>query len=119
MQALAQAILNNVNVYIITSDLHAGSYSSHTDLQYIYNYLLQLTHDKTKLNTFLHLATVSYTNAQKDNIGSHNKFWMVDNKIFYVGSHNIYPSSLQQFGVIIDSKAAAAQINKTLWNPLW
>ncbi|WP_375359508.1 hypothetical protein [Candidatus Tisiphia endosymbiont of Neophilaenus lineatus] len=29
------------------------------------------------------------------NARSHNKFWIVDDKVFYFGSHNFYPTSLQ------------------------
>lgn len=44
---------------------------------------------------------------------------MVDDKIFYLGSHNFYPSSLQQFGIIIDSSEAVKSLIESYWNPMW
>lgn len=129
MQALASAIMRGVDVYIVTSNFYpnSSSYSPHYHLHDIYNYLLTLlknagidpTTAQAQLNTYLHLGYISYANGVQVHARSHNKFWMVDDKVFYVGSHNIYPSSLQQFGVIIDSPIAANYINSTLWQPLW
>jgi hypothetical protein len=52
-------------------------------------------------------------------IGNHAKFWMIDDRAFYIGSDNIYPVDLQEFGYIVDSKAAAADIHREYWDPLW
>jgi phosphatidylserine/phosphatidylglycerophosphate/cardiolipin synthase-like enzyme len=52
-------------------------------------------------------------------IGNHSKFWMIDDRAFYIGSDNIYPVDLQEFGYIVDSKAAAADVHKEYWRPLW
>ncbi|WP_100623442.1 hypothetical protein [Candidatus Coxiella mudrowiae] len=42
-------------------------------------------------------------------ISNHAKVWIIDNKVFYVGFHNLYPSNLQEFGVIIGNQAALTQ----------
>jgi phosphatidylserine/phosphatidylglycerophosphate/cardiolipin synthase-like enzyme len=55
----------------------------------------------------------------KQPIGDHSKFWMVDDRYFYLGSDNLYPVDLQEFGYIVDDRAAAATLLKDYWNPLW
>jgi phosphatidylserine/phosphatidylglycerophosphate/cardiolipin synthase-like enzyme len=52
-------------------------------------------------------------------IGNHGKFWMVDNRYFYIGSDNLYPVDLQEFGYIVDSVPAAIDIRREYWDPLW
>ena len=52
-------------------------------------------------------------------IGNHGKFWMVDDRYFYLGSDNLYPVDLQEFGYILDDAAAASQLKRDYWNPLW
>ena len=52
-------------------------------------------------------------------IGNHGKFWMVDDRYFYVGSDNLYPVDLQEFGYIVDDRVAAAELRKKYWDPLW
>lgn len=52
-------------------------------------------------------------------IANHAKFWMVDGRVFYVGSDNMYPVNLQEFGYIIDDPKAAQDIVAAWWQPLW
>ena len=52
-------------------------------------------------------------------IGNHAKFWMVDDRVFYIGSDNLYPVDLQEFGFIVDSRAAAADLRRRYWDPMW
>jgi phosphatidylserine/phosphatidylglycerophosphate/cardiolipin synthase-like enzyme len=52
-------------------------------------------------------------------IGNHGKFWMVDDRYFYVGSDNLYPVDLQEFGYIVDDRVAAAELRRNYWDPLW
>jgi len=52
-------------------------------------------------------------------IGNHGKFWMVDDRYFYLGSDNLYPVDLQEFGYIVDDRAAAAELRRNYWDPLW
>ncbi len=70
-----------------------------------------------------HLAPFRFSSdAQwpgKAPIGDHSKFWMVDDRYFYLGSDNLYPVDLQEFGYIVDDAAAAADIRRDYWNPLW
>lgn len=52
-------------------------------------------------------------------IANHSKLWMVDDRIFYIGSDNMYPVNLQEFGYIVDDKRAAQQLIDSYWTPLW
>jgi len=52
-------------------------------------------------------------------IANHAKFWMVDDRTFYVGSDNMYPVNLQEFGYVVDDRKAAAELKASYWDPLW
>src|SRR5262249_56326840 len=44
---------------------------------------------------------------------THAKFWMVDSRIFYIGSDNMYPVNLPEFRYNVAHAPAAAPINPT------
>ena len=71
----------------------------------------------------LHVASVgqvgSHTWADRMPIANHAKTMMVDDAAFYVGSHNMYPANLQEFGFIVEDQGAARQYLENYWNPLW
>jgi len=50
---------------------------------------------------------------------NHSKFWMIDDRAFYIGSDNLYPVDLQEFGYIVDDRKAAAELLEAYWNPVW
>ena len=52
-------------------------------------------------------------------IANHAKFWMVDERAFYIGSDNMYPVNLQEFGYIVDDTKAAREVIDAYWTPLW
>jgi phosphatidylserine/phosphatidylglycerophosphate/cardiolipin synthase-like enzyme len=52
-------------------------------------------------------------------IANHSKFWMIDDRAFYIGSDNMYPVNLQEFGYIVDDRKVAADVLDAYWNPLW
>jgi phosphatidylserine/phosphatidylglycerophosphate/cardiolipin synthase-like enzyme len=52
-------------------------------------------------------------------IANHSKLWMVDDRIFYIGSDNMYPVNLQEFGYIVDDRKAVDTLIESYWNPLW
>ncbi|RYZ54896.1 MAG: hypothetical protein EOP07_15180, partial [Proteobacteria bacterium] len=54
-----------------------------------------------------------------DPIGNHTKFVMIDDDAFYIGSHNLYPANLQEFGTIIADPAATDQLKAEYWDRLW
>jgi len=49
----------------------------------------------------------------------HAKFWMVDGRVFYIGSDNMYPVNLQEFGYIVDDRKAAQELIDAYWTPVW
>ncbi len=52
-------------------------------------------------------------------IGTHAKLLIVDESAFYIGSHNLYPSNLQEFGVIVTDPEATSQLIASFWNNVW
>jgi len=68
-------------------------------------------------------------------MANHSKMYMVDDHVFYIGSHNMYPitltsvdpkkwweltqGSLQEFGYVVDDSRASAELLKTYWEPIW
>ncbi|MBS0539030.1 MAG: hypothetical protein JSR47_09770 [Proteobacteria bacterium] len=50
---------------------------------------------------------------------THAKLWMIDDRSFYIGSDNMYPVNLQEFGYIVDDRKAAGELLETYWKPLW
>ncbi|WP_432143728.1 phospholipase D-like domain-containing protein [Streptomyces sp. bgisy084] len=49
----------------------------------------------------------------------HHKLVSVDDSAFYIGSKNLYPAWLQDFGYIVESPAAAKQLKTELLDPEW
>ena len=47
------------------------------------------------------------------------KFWMVDDCVFHVGSDNLYPHNLQEFGYVVESADLARVALAQYWNPMW
>jgi phosphatidylserine/phosphatidylglycerophosphate/cardiolipin synthase-like enzyme len=52
-------------------------------------------------------------------IGNHAKTIAVDNSAFYIGSKNLYPATLQDFGYIVEDAAAAEQYRYFYQQPMW
>lgn len=52
-------------------------------------------------------------------IANHGKPWMVDDRVLYVGSDNLYPHSLQEFGYLVESPEIVQQFVRDYWEPLW
>jgi phosphatidylserine/phosphatidylglycerophosphate/cardiolipin synthase-like enzyme len=52
-------------------------------------------------------------------IANHAKFWMVDGQAFYIGSDNMYPVNLQEFGYVVDDARAVQELTDAYWTPLW
>lgn len=140
IDSLAFAISNNVKVSLVTANYlginPAAGYTSFVDAdsfyQVLYNALVGRGYSssdaKSLLKNNFEYKYIAYdkgnTNVDGLDIGNHQKFWMVDDDLFYIGSHNIYPSEHQEFGVIRGCKSgsqcsSAAKILKDVWNPMW
>ncbi len=50
---------------------------------------------------------------------NHAKSFIVDERAFYIGSQNLYPAELAEFGYLIDDEDAAAELLGSYWDPLW
>ncbi|MEV7602138.1 phospholipase D-like domain-containing protein [Kitasatospora sp. NPDC089797] len=49
----------------------------------------------------------------------HHKLVSVDGSAFFVGSKNLYPAWLQDFGYVVEDRAAAGQLDAQLLAPQW
>ncbi|MFF4294431.1 phospholipase D-like domain-containing protein [Streptomyces vinaceus] len=135
--ALAARMAAGVKVRIVVSDpanrgaVGSGGYSQIKSLSEISDTLRDrlalLTGDqgraKAAMCSNLQLATFrsSQSPAWADGhpYAQHHKVVSVDDSAFYIGSKNLYPAWLQDFGYVVESPAAAAQLNAQLLAPQW
>lgn len=137
--AIAEKIKQQVPVTIVVStprdDGDTGGYSVMQNLRSIPSRVLDhmcLAQDeqcvaasKKILCKFLKVASVRITNAMtkwmntKYSFVLHTKTVLVDDAAFYIGSRNLYPSPLQQFGYITENPRAARHYNETFFQNLW
>ena len=136
LDALAGLLAKEGDVYIIVSNHGAagpiGTYSMMVPIGAVATKIRNKLREHTKLDDaaltdllcrHLHLAPLrlgpdAAWPGDKP-IGTHAKFWMTDDRVVYVGSENLYPSELQEFGYIIEDKAATAQALREIWEPAW
>ncbi|MCB5165752.1 phospholipase D-like domain-containing protein [Streptomyces bambusae] len=136
---LAAKLAAGVKVRIVVSDPanrgavgSAGGYSQMKSMAEISDTLrdrlARLTGDTGKARaamcTNLQLApfrAAAGTNTWADGspYAQHHKLISVDGSAFYIGSKNLYPAWLQDFGYIVESPAAAAQLDAELLAPQW
>ncbi|MFD8413645.1 phospholipase D-like domain-containing protein [Streptomyces sp. NPDC059650] len=135
--ALAAKMAAGVKVRIVVSDpenrgaVGSGGYSQIKSLSEISDTLRDrlalLTGDQGKARAAmcsnLQLATFRSAQSAKWADGrpyaQHHKLVSVDGSAFYIGSKNLYPAWLQDFGYIVESPAAAGQLNDGLLAPQW
>lgn len=146
LQALAEAVARNVTLYIVISDLGTdGGYNGigvKGTADKLYNVignvtgfsgekLIETCKAKVKIAPlrFYPLKKCPdsnpdcwkwYKNGKKVSPANHAKIYIIDDKLFYVGSDNAYPiynanqsPGLQEFGFIISNESE----NK-LWSPI-
>ncbi|WP_406345780.1 phospholipase D-like domain-containing protein [Streptomyces sp. NBC_00648] len=135
--ALAAKMAAGVKVRIVVSDpanrgaVGSGGYSQIKSLSEVSDTLRDrlalLTGDKgaarAKMCSSLQLATFRSSDSPKWADGhpyaQHHKLVSVDDSAFYIGSKNLYPSWLQDFGYVVESPEAAAQLKAKLLAPQW
>ncbi|MFF4182733.1 phospholipase D-like domain-containing protein [Streptomyces sp. NPDC001691] len=135
--ALAAKLAAGVKVRIVVSDpanrgaVGSGGYSQIKSLSEISDTLRErlalLTGDRAAARTAmcsnLQLATFRGSANPKWADGhpyaQHHKLISVDDSAFYIGSKNLYPSWLQDFGYVVESPAAAKQLDAQLLAPQW
>lgn len=146
MRRLAQFIVkrNGRLMIVISTPLSKADddeYSHDIDLKTLFKELhdyctavLPVTPDlemarRLKERVFLATIRCNDTDSKWPNgklFANHAKFWMIDERVFYVGSHNWYPlmntpvlkGSLQEYGLIIDDAATAQTMLDRYWRPL-
>ncbi len=146
MEAIARAILRGVNVKIVisndfgkasaTRDPHSSSSDPyHTSTQEgtylkILEYLYLLVDDsfsKQQVHQLIsekfELAVLRFGPSDKWpndwEFANHAKFFMIDEKVFYIGSENLYPANLIEYGVFIDESYAVTYVKTRYWQQLW
>ncbi|HYC64206.1 MAG TPA: hypothetical protein VEC14_05695 [Reyranellaceae bacterium] len=71
----------------------------------------------------IHLAPLRFGPDDKwpggATLALHAKFFMVDDRAFYIGSDNMYPVNLQEFGYMVDDARASRELLDAWWNPMW
>ncbi len=50
---------------------------------------------------------------------NHAKVYIIDDAVAYVGSDNLYPCSLQEFGMLIEDDDAVHGLLDAYWTKLW
>jgi phosphatidylserine/phosphatidylglycerophosphate/cardiolipin synthase-like enzyme len=138
IERLAAAIGRGVDVYLVTSNVDGGLFTTSYSHGWSEAETAQQMADimKARKDLFppdtdivallcekLHVAGLRLADADRWADGkvfsNHAKFLMVDAKAFYVGSQNLYVSDLAEFGYIVDSEKAAQEAHDTFWAPLW
>ena len=71
----------------------------------------------------LHLAPMRFgpdaTWPEGKLIGVHTKLWIVDDRAFHIGSENLYPVALQEFGYIVEDRQAVHDVVERYWDKAW
>jgi hypothetical protein len=139
---IAAALGRGVEVYIVLSNLKASTGGlSATEAQYANGWSLEDVGGQIRkymeshagyprgadltalLCTKLHLAPLRYgrDEAWPDGVpfANHDKTISVDEQAFYIGSQNMYPVNLQEFGYIVDDSRATATYLNRHWAALW
>ena len=52
-------------------------------------------------------------------IGNHAKVISVDNEAFYIGSKNLYPATLQDYGFIVEDRVSALELKSEYQDTIW
>ncbi|MEU8591232.1 phospholipase D-like domain-containing protein [Streptomyces sp. NPDC048664] len=135
--ALAAKMAAGVKVRIVVSDpanrgaVGSGGYSQIKSLAEVSDVLrarlTRITGSRASADAAmcgtLQLASArvadSATWADGKPYAQHHKLVSVDGSAFYLGSKNLYPAWLQDFGYIVESPKAASQLDAELLTPQW
>jgi phosphatidylserine/phosphatidylglycerophosphate/cardiolipin synthase-like enzyme len=131
---IAQAVLRQVDVYILTSrapsDRLAALKEAYTAgvtpdglLQYIFQYMKDHPKDFPQPSRFLpqlsrHLHVLTTANELGE-LRNHSKIVISDTDAAYVGSSNLYDAGLAEFGVILCDNRAVRNLLERYYFPLW
>ena len=136
MRRMLDLLAKGGDVFLVLSNEGAkspvGGYSNGIPIERVADYfraLMRRYHEMKEdelaalLCAHLHLAPLRFgpdaSWPQDRAIGVHAKFWMVDDRLFYIGSENLYPVDLQEFGYELEDPTAAAEMRRDYWDRLW
>jgi phosphatidylserine/phosphatidylglycerophosphate/cardiolipin synthase-like enzyme len=117
--------LDDPNTDISNADAshNGGPYGYGWTLKAVLTQFSQMANWKPEFKEQLQLAYIGVDghDAWPDgaNIGTHYKFWAVDDQAFYIGSQNMYVCNLAEFGVIVDNKEQTEMMISSYYEPLW
>ena len=143
LDGLSRALARGVDVYLVLSNAnstagglgsasggYSNGYTPEDTAQHIADYaeghasyFATGTDVRALLCAHLHVAPLrpssddSWPDATP--FAQHGKTIAVDELAFYVGSHNLYPANLAEYGFIVDDSAATATFVSTYWNQAW
>ena len=138
-KALATKLAAGVRVTIVVSNQGAqvdgDDYSNGAALsdilKYLTPYVVQAAGSQEKAHKALcaHLDLAPLRTSEADRWANatgaealpslHSKVVMVDKEAFYIGSQNLYSAYLQEFGYIVDDRAAATTLYDQMLGPEW
>ncbi|MBL1102160.1 phospholipase [Streptomyces sp. 205] len=134
---LAAKLKDGVKVRIVVSDpanrgaFGSGGYSQITSLSEISDALrdrlVKRTGSTAEADAVMcrNLQLAAFRSSPEDRWADgkpyalHHKIVSVDDSAFYIGSKNLYPAWLQDFGYIVEDRDAAVQLKESLLNPEW
>jgi len=132
-------ITKKKDVYIVQTNADAGDYSSGAVVPLLIEEIFKRGKEAypdmkegdwwALIIKHLHVATLRFSDdvrwPDEKGIANHSKFLMIDDEIFYIGSHNLYPPgplrgaiNLAEFGHVIESKRAAKELNERYWDKM-
>lgn len=144
-EALVDAALRGVHVkiavsspwgWITLSDSPTDVYNSL--IESLYAKAISSNNNYTQLDEALcrlqlgefHLNYYAYPETDQHLFLNHSKFFVVDDKAFYIGSQNLYPSGigssssdlifdLNEHGYLVDDIGYTAEVLTNYWEPIW
>lgn len=64
------------------------------------------------------LLTQSIWDKKPPAPGNHAKFYLADDQVYYIGSDNLYPHNLAEFGYLVEGDSVA-DVLENYWNRVW
>lgn len=77
--------------------------------------------EMVRKNLRITMLRTSAENAWEDGEfkGNHAKFFIIDDRAFYIGSQNLYIANLAEWGLLIDDEEETAKVLDQYWKPMW
>lgn len=135
VEELAQALIRGVEVKSMVAFAWGNSgdpYDQYVDLVYRVHELaiMEGLTDEERFAADCRLQFAVMQTAEGTDAQNHAKYFMVDDKLFYLGSQNLYPGSywdndgqdiggLYEHGFIVDDAAVANMVKQSYWTPKW